>query len=1002
MQNKGLIRGFALILALICLYQLSFTFLANKVESDAKQAADNGEVSSEIYYLDSVANQPVYSFIPALTYKVCRENEINLGLDLQGGMSVVLEVSVADILTSLVGDKYDPLFKASIARAHEMEKDAQEDFITLFGKAFAIENQKNGGTAKLHSATYFGTQELSQKFSSLTASDEEVLKIVKKEADGAIDRAFTILRARIDKFGVAQPNVQKLQQSGRILIELPGVKDAERVKKLLKTTAQLQFWETLESAELMPFLFSANARLQETEENPNADVKDVAANVLNGDQTNTDETTSEENNEDITSILDESSDESDSTVANADVDSTSLANAFNPLFEVFSPAISQDGQTFQGPLLGFAAIKDTAKVNEYLSRRDIRKLLPAELRYSKFLWTVKPREEAEGILDLIAIKSNRKDEPALNGDVIVDADANFGPTGNVEVSMQMNNIGAKNWKRVTSNNIGKSVAIVLDDYVYSYPTVNQEIPNGSSQISGNFDIQEGKDLANILKAGKLPARTHIIQADEVGASLGQKAIDNGLASFVAALIFVLLYMVFYYSNAGLGANIALLANMFFVFGVLAGFKTVLTLPGIAGIVLTIGMAVDANVLIFERIKEELNAGKNIKSAIADGYKFAYAAIIDANVTTLLTGIILYVFGTGPIRGFAVTLIIGILTSLFCAIFITRIILEARVSKGKGINFYTGVTKGLFQNNSVGFIAKKKMAYAVSAIIIIAGLGSMFTRGFDQGVDFTGGRSYVVSFSEDVKTDDVRKVLGKVFVVDGEEQKPIVKTFGDGNQVKLTTKFMIDEADADSLVEATLASGLVQIDKNYQIESSTLVGPTIADDILKAALWAVLGSLFVIFLYIIIRFGKWQYSLGAVAAVFHDVLVVLSLYSILYGLLPFSLEIDQAFIAAILTVIGYSLNDTVVVFDRIRERVGTTGKFSDKDLINGALNSTLSRTMNTSLTTLIVLLVIFFMGGEVIQGFMFALLVGVIVGTYSSLFIATPVMLDTIKDKGNKA
>ena len=995
MQNKGLIRGFALTLALICLYQLSFTFLANKVESDAKQAAESGEVSSETYYLDSVANSPVYSFIPSLTYKVCRENEINLGLDLQGGMSVVLEVSVADILTSLVGDKNDPLFKASIARTREMEKESQEDFITLFGQAFAIENEKIGGNAKLHSATYFGTQTLSQKFSTLSASDEEVMKIVKNEADGAIDRAFTILRARIDKFGVAQPNVQKLQQAGRILIELPGVKNAERIKKLLKTTAQLQFWETRESAELLPFLLAANARLQETEENPNAKPEETVANTTTTEET---ESSNNESEDDITSILDEESSESDSTVAaNTNADSTALANAFNPLFNVFAPNVSQEGQPSPGPLLGFAAVKDTAMVNEYLARKDIRKLLPAELRYTKFLWSVKPRIEGSGILDLIALKSNRKDEPALNGDVIIDASANFGATGSVEVSMQMNNIGAKDWKRLTANNIGKSVAIVLDNYVYSYPTVNQEIPNGSSQISGNFDIQEGKDLANILKAGKLPARTKIIQADEVGASLGQKAIDNGLASFIAALIFVLLYMIFYYSNAGLGANIALLANMFFVFGVLAGFKTVLTLPGIAGIVLTIGMAVDANVLIFERIKEELKSGKNIKNAIADGYKYAYAAIIDANVTTLLTGIILYVFGTGPIRGFAITLIIGILTSLFCAIFITRIILEARISKGKGINFYTGVTKDLFQNNSVAFIAKKKMAYAISGIIIILGIGSMVTRGFDQGVDFTGGRSYVVSFSKDVKTDDVRKVLGKVFVVDGEEQKPIVKTFGDGNQVKLTTKFMIDQEDADSLVEATLSSGLVQIDTDYSIESSTLVGPTIADDILKAALWAVLGSLFVIFLYIIMRFGKWQYSLGAVAAVFHDVLVVLSLYSMLYGFLPFSLEIDQAFIAAILTVIGYSLNDTVVVFDRIREKIGSTGRFSDNDLINGALNSTLSRTMNTSLTTLIVLLVIFFMGGEVIQGFMFALLVGVIVGTYSSLFIATPVMLDTIKE-----
>jgi len=996
MQNRGLIKGFALILALICLYQLSFTFLANKVESDAKKAAEAGEVPSESYYLDSVANIPVLSFIPGLDYQMCRENELNLGLDLQGGVSVVLEVSVDDILKNLVGDQKDPLFQASIARAKEMEKESQDDFITLFAEAFATENQKNGGSAKLHDAKYFGTPSLSEKFTSITASDDEVLKVVRKEADGAIDRAFTILGTRIDKFGVAQPNIQKLGQAGRLLIELPGVKDADRIKKLLVTTAQLEFWETRESAEVLPFVFAANQRLRETEVNPN-EVKTSNANATN----NSTEDTTTDSEDDISDLLNSTTESSDSMVADKKKEEVdSVNNSFNPLFEIFQPSISPEGQAYPGPAIGSAHIKDTNAVNEFFNRKDIRKLLPLDLRYTEFLWTVKPQFEDQmpNRLHLIALKSNRNGEPSLFGDVIEDASANFGVNGGVEVSMQMNNRGAKEWKRLTSNNIGKSVAIVLDRYVYSYPTVNSVIPNGSSQITGKFDIEEGKDLANILKAGKLPARARIIQADQVGASLGQKAIDNGLASFVAALIFVLLYMMFYYSkDAGLGADIALLANMFFVFGVLAGFKAVLTLPGIAGIVLTIGMAVDANVLIFERIKEELGSGKNLKTAVADGYKHAYAAIIDANVTTLLTGIILYIFGTGPIRGFATTLIIGILTSLFCAIFITRLILDAKIAKGKGVSFYTGVTKTLFQNNNVAFLAKKKMAYGVSALIIVAGIVSMMSRGFDKGVDFTGGRSYVVSFTNDIKTDDVRDQLGKVFVVDGNELKPTVKTFGAGNQVKLTTKYLIEQENSDSLVEATLAQGLTSIDPNYKIESSTLVGPTIADDILKAAFWAILGSLFVIFLYIIMRFGKWQYSLGAVAAVFHDVLIVLSLYSILHGILPFSLEIDQAFIAAILTVIGYSLNDTVVVFDRIRERVGETGKFNDKGLINGALNSTLSRTMNTSLTTLIVLLVIFFMGGEVIQGFMFALLVGVVVGTYSSLFIATPVMLDTIKD-----
>jgi SecD/SecF fusion protein len=984
MQNKGIVKLFAGLLSLVCIYQLSFTYFAGNVEKAASEAYTNGEVESEQRYLDSVANLPVTSLFN-MTYKDCKENELNLGLDLKGGMNVILEVSVEDIIKGLVGNPNDPLFNAAIANAKERQKDSQDDFITSFVLAFEEENQKTGGNAKFHSPEYFGTQELTEKFSRMDAEDAEVIEIVRVEAEGAIDRAFTILRTRIDKFGVAQPNIQKLQQSGRILIELPGVKDADRIKKLLQTTAQLEFWETREASELMSFVFDANTRLQETEARPDSLKLENQA------------TESSEGEDDLADLATEDSEGDDvSTDSLPDID------RFNPLMEIFTPNVSQGNgggiSVGRGPVIGYAKEENIAKINAYFDRADIRKLLPTSLRYTNFRWTAQPIQKDSDVYALVALKSNRFNEPKLAGDVITDASANFDPTGGVSVDMAMNSEGAQAWKKITKNNVGKSVAVVLDDLIYSYPTVNGEIAGGRSSISGNFDINEGKDLANVLKAGKLPAKARIIQADVVGPSLGQRAIDAGVISFMIALGLILVYMLFYYSNAGVAANIALIMNMFFIFGVLAGFKAVLTLPGIAGIVLTIGMAVDANVLIFERIKEERASGKSMKNALEDGYRHAYAAIIDANVTTLLTGIVLAWFGTGPIRGFATTLIIGILTSLFTSIFLTRLYFSWRIGKGKEINFATGVTKNWFTKMAVDFMVKRKLAYVISGLIIVGGLGSIFTKGFDKGVDFSGGRSYVVSFDNNVNTEDIRQTLGTVFIQDGNQQLPTVKTFGNDNQVKITTKYLIDKEDADKEVDSKLAEGLQTIDASFKIESSQLVGPTIADDIKKSAFWSVLISLFVIFLYIFIRFGKWQFSMGAVAAVFHDVLIVLSIFSLLWGVLPFSLEIDQAFIAAILTVIGYSLNDTVVVFDRIRERIGGKGNYHDMPLINKALNSTLSRTINTSLTTILVLLVIFLLGGEVIQGFMFALLIGVVVGTYSSLFIATPVMLDTIKKR----
>ena len=1013
MQNKGAIRLFAIVFALVCLYQLSFTWVAHRVENDAKTYAE-GDAEKEQFFLDSIAGEGVYNLgVKDYTYTEVKNRELNLGLDLKGGMNVILEVSVQDIISSLANDSKEPLFNAALAAAKERQKNSQDAFLNLFEQEFARLKAESNSPVDLASPTIFGTRELRERI-PVDATDAQVMKVVREEAEGAIDRAFTVLRARIDKFGVAQPNIQRLGTTGRILVELPGVKDADRVKKLLQSTAQLEFWETFDNREVIQYLELANARLRDIVEKPTSGSNDTEGEDLSLEDLN------------IEGVEGDSS-QTEAGIDSLANDSVSDALAFNPLYEILQPNLVQvAGGGYQpgtGPVIGFAEIKDTAKVNDYLNRDQINALLPSNLKFVKFLWGAKPYDQEGKFLPLYAIKSNREDKANLGGDKVTNAVQDYDEFGRPSVSMNMNAEGAKIWKRMTTiasqdPQNPQSIAVVLDSYVYSAPSVNEPIPGGRSQISGSFTVAEAQDLANVLKAGKLPAPARIIQAEIVGPSLGQEAVNAGFQSFLIALAVVLLYMIFYYNKAGLASNLALLVNMFFIFGVLSSIGAVLTLPGIAGIVLTIGMAVDANVLIYERIREELRAGKGLNLAIVDGYKNAYSSIIDANVTTLLTGIILYVFGTGPIRGFATTLIIGILTSLFAAIFITRLVFEAQMAKKKNISFSSGATANAFTKFNIPFLNKRKMYYVVSGLIIAAGIASLSTRGLNQGVDFTGGRSFQVRFDQDVNTTDVRASLAKTFTTEGNEVGIEVKTFGGSNQVRITTNFMIESTglEGDAIVNDALYAGVADFytspiskdeffneneSKAFGLMSATVVGPTIADDIKQAAFWSILFSLIIIFLYILIRFRKWQYSLGAVAAVFHDVMLVLSVFSLLNGVLPFSLEIDQAFIAAILTVIGYSINDTVVVFDRIREMLGMRRKEDINTVVNKALNSTLSRTINTSLTTLFVLLVIFIFGGEVIRGFMFALMVGVLVGTYSSVCIATPVMVDTLKKTDEK-
>jgi SecD/SecF fusion protein len=973
MQNKGAIKVFAILLALVCLYQLSFTVVTKMAESNYAELSLTDQEAADKFLEDYRYN---FIFLKEYTYMECKERELNLGLDLKGGMNVTLEIALQDMLRALANNTPDTTFNKAIDNATLRAVTSQEDFVTLFGQEF----EKLDPNARLASPAIYGFT-LKEKVSG-DATNAQVLDVLKAEKEAAIDQAFQVLRTRIDKFGVTQPNIQRLEGSDRIQVELPGVNDPERVRKLLQGTAKLEFWETYDNENVYGVLAEANAILRDIEKGKSTTVADSVVKV--------EKEVADTTQKSLTDLLGEDAKPVDDDIALAEM------RKENPLFAVLQPAASQEG-LYRGPVVGYASVRDTAKVNAFLANERVRAIIPRDL---KFLWTIKPiNNEPSRIHQLVAIKVTSRDGmPPLSGDGIADANKDFGQFGaSPEVSMLMTPEGANIWKKLTGDNIGKSIAIVLDDYVYSFPTVQGEIAGGRSSITGNFSIKEAEDLATVLKAGKLPAPARIVEEAVVGPTLGQESINAGAASFVGAILLVMVFMVFYYNLAGWAANLALVANVFFIFGVLASLGAVLTLPGIAGIVLTIGISIDSNVLIFERIREELQRGTGARLAISQGYNAAYSAIIDSNVTSLLTGIILYVFGSGPIQGFATTLIIGIFCSLFASIFITRLIFEGRLAAKKSITVSTKFSEGAFKNINFDFVSKRRMAYTISGVLMVAGIVSFGVRGFNYGVDFLGGRSYTVEFAEAVSTADLSNTLTDAF-----EGAPAVKTFGAANRVKITTSYRVADSgdNVDDEVLERLQAGLATTGIQNEILSSQKVGPTIANDIKRSAMLAVFFSLVVIFMYILLRFKKWQFGAGAVAALFHDVLVVLSLFSIFYGILPFSMEIDQAFIAAILTVVGYSINDTVVVFDRIREyqEDHTASKHKMHDVVNGALNSTLSRTIITGVTTFIVLLILFLFGGETIRGFSFALLAGLVVGTYSSLFIATPVMLDLLKEK----
>jgi len=999
MQNKGAIRFFTIVLALVSVYQLLFTVFAQKVEKDARERA-NGDVRIERSYLDSMKGEVVYNVLfKKYTYQDCKEREVNLGLDLKGGMNVILEIAVEDIIRAEAAPQFlsDPTFTETMSLARQKKSNSQADFVDLFAEAF---EELNPG-AQL--AQFFMTPETRGQI-DFNTNNQDVVVFLKQEAESAIDNSYNVLRNRIDRFGVVQLNIQKLERQGRILVELPGVKEPERVSKLLTGTANLEFWTTYQASEVWNYLDQANRTLADilALEDQTGELEVAAAEPTEGEEAQAEE-----------SLLDLPQDEllldTSGLDLLSDLDSTMMddqeAQFFreNPLLAVLQPYLDNQRNFIPGSTVGAVLLKDTAKVNEYLSIPQIKQLFPSDLI---FAWHFQSQGDNVQFVRLHALRATRNNQPVMEGKYVTDARVGTDPyTGEFNVSMNMNGEGAKKWANVTRENVNQAIAIVLDGLVYSAPNVSEEIKGGSSSISGQFSQADADDLANILKSGKMPARARIESSEVIGPSLGAKSVQDGLNSFMIAFVVVLAYMIFYYSRkAGMVADIALLANMFFLIGVLASLQAVLTLPGIAGIVLTIGMSVDANVLIYERIREELNAGKNLKTAIKDGYRNAYSAIFDAQITTFLTGLILFFFGTGPIKGFATTLVIGILTSLFSAIILTRLVYERMLTKGRGITFDTKVSRNAFKNTKIDFLAKRKIFYIVSGLIILGGVASLATKGLNLGVDFSGGRNYVISFNQDVEIPEVQSSLENAFGV-----APTVITYGAKNTVRVTTKYLIDDdrAETDSIIKAQMFEGLqpylgdeVTLDEflNGQeyVISSHKVGPTIADDIKRTAVIVIFASLLIIFLYILARFRNWQFGLGALAALVHDVMIVLGLFSLLHGVMPFSLELDQSFIAAILTVVGYSINDTVVVFDRIREYVGLQKKRERKEIFNTALNSTLSRTFSTSMSTFFVLLAIFIFGGDVIRGFTFALLLGVIVGTYSSLFIATPVVYDTIK------
>ena len=1006
MQSKGAIRLVAILLLVACLWQLSFTLVTaiqnNKAKKYAEAAAvavqstpafakvaaedqayylDSIKKEQEKWYTDSISNEKVYF---GYKFKDVRSKEINLGLDLKGGMNVMLQVQLEDLVKALSGNSTEPQFLKAIDLAKARSVNSQSDFITLFGEAW----EEITGGARL--SQIFGTYEMRESIKP-ESTNAEVLAVIKKEAESAVANSFNVLRNRIDRFGVTQPSIQKLGNSGRILVELPGVKEPERVRKLLQGTASLEFWTTFENGEIAPYLAEANEVLAGLLAEENAAPAVEAAPKAEDD------------------IVAEEIGNTENENANMEA-----YKAANPLYAVLSPV-----QQNSGACIGYATSADTAKVNRYLAMPQIAALFPAEFRP---MWGVKPVGNTENVYELVAIKATSRDGQApLDGSVITNAAVTYDSrtSGEPKVSMNMNAEGANVWAHLTKDNIGKQIAIVLDGTVYSYPVVNTEISGGNSEISGHFSVEEATDLVNVLKSGKLPAPATIVQEQVVGPSLGAKSIKDGMISFLIAFILVLVYMVFFYQGAGIAADCALLTNVVLLFGTLASFGAVLTLPGIAGLVLTLGMAVDANVIIYERIKEELKAGKGLSKAIADGYRNAYSAIIDGQLTTLLTGLVLFFFGSGPVKGFATTLIIGIITSVLTSIFITRLIFEARVARGKSITFENNLTKNFLKNTHVNFLGGRKWSYMISGIVIVIALVSIFTKGFTYGVDFTGGRTYVVRFDKPVLAEDVRAAVNDVFNAAAAADENIknssveVKQFGGDSQMKITTSYKIDDesstVDAEiegMLYEAlhglfvnenmTLADFTSTLENPNGIISSDKVGASIASDIRRDAIIAVILALFIIFGYIAVRFKGWNWGLGGVVSLAHTAIIVIGFFSLFTGILPFNLDVDQTFIAAILTIIGYAINDNVVIFDRIRENKFLHPNDDFADTVNKSLNATLTRTVNTSVSTLLPMVAIAIWGGESIRGLSVALILGILIGTYASIMIGTPVMFDSTK------
>ena len=994
MQNKGFVRIFAVLLTLVCVFYLSFSFVTRHYNNKAKEYA-KGDLKLEQDYLDSLSNEKVW--FGNWTLKQCREMEISLGLDLKGGMNVILEVSVPDVIKALADNKSDEAFNQALANAAKQAITSQDDVITLFVREY----RKIAPDARL--SELFATQQLKDKVNQ-KSSDAEVEKVLRSEVKAAVDNSYNVLRTRIDRFGVVQPNIQSLEDKmGRIMVELPGIKEPERVRKLLQGSANLEFWETYNAKDVAPYLQAADNKL-----------RSILANEVQNDSVAVDNTAA-------APVVAQTTTSTADSLAAALKGETKAQTADLAQIKKEHPllAILQVNGGGQGPVVAYANYKDTADINKYLSMKEIQAELPKDLRLK---WGVSAYEyDPKGqTFELYAIRSTERNGRApLEGDVVVSAKDEYDQFGKPAVSMSMNTDGSRRWAQLTKQNIGKSIAIVLDGYVYSAPNVNTEITGGNSQITGHFTPEQAKDLANVLKSGKMPAPARIVQEDIVGPSLGQASINAGVFSFVVALVLLMVYMCIMYGFIpGMVANGALVLNLFFTLGILSSFQAALTMSGIAGMVLALGMAVDANVLIYERTKEELRAGKGVKKALADGYSNAFSAIFDSNLTSIITGIILFNFGTGPIRGFATTLIIGILISFFTAVFMTRLFYEHFMSKDKLLNltFSSKVSKNLMANVHFDFMGGNKKWLTITGVILVICIGSLFVRGLSQSIDFTGGRNFKVQFENPVEPEQVRELIASKF---GDANVSVIAIGTDKKTVRISTNYRIEEDgnNVDSEIEAylyeTLKPVLTQnitletfIDRENHtggsIVSSQKVGPSIADDIKTSAMWSVVLALIAIGLYILIRFRNIAYSVGSVAALTSDTLMILGAYSLCWGWMPFSLEIDQTFIGAILTAIGYSINDKVVIFDRVREFFGLYPKRNKRQLFNESLNTTLARTINTSLSTLIVLLCIFILGGDSIRSFAFAMILGVIIGTLSSLFVASPIAYAMMSKKKETA